>query len=67
MEGVTHRFRFINQVPLNGSHQELLVNFVEYWEISPGRVQHFCWITDFTVSKGNVFQIMQGGRACWKI
>jgi hypothetical protein len=67
MEGVIHRFRFINQVPLNGSHQELLVNFVEYWEISSHRVQHFCWITDFTVSKGNVFQIMRGGRSRWKI
>ena len=70
--GVKHQFRFINQVPLNQSNQDLLVNFVEYWEVkqdgtlSPS-VQHFCWITDFTVTADNVFRIMRGGRARWKI
>jgi hypothetical protein len=43
------------------------VNFVEYWEISQGKTQHFCWITDFTVTKSNVFTIMCGGRARWKV
>ena len=28
-QGVTHRFRFINQVALNASNQEVLVNFIE--------------------------------------
>jgi len=65
--GVTHRFRFLNQVPLNKSNQDLLVNFVEYWEITEKGTQHFCWITDFTVTPSNVFQIMRGGRARWKI
>ncbi len=66
-KGVIHRFRFINQVPLNGSNQDVLVNFVEYWEIEGDKVQHFCWITDLTLTKSNVFQIMRGGRARWKI
>ena len=66
--GVKHQFRFINQVPLNKSNPDLLVNFVEYWEIKKnGKIQHFCWITDFTVTTDNVFQIMRGGRARWKI
>ncbi len=65
--GVKHRFRFLNQVPLNKSNQDLLVNFVEYWEITEKGTQHFCWITDFTVTPSNVFQIMRGGRARWKI
>lgn len=66
--GVKHKFQFINQVPLNKSNPDLLVNFVEYWEISKnGKRQHFCWVTDFTVTKDNVFQIMRGGRARWKI
>jgi len=65
--GVKHRFRFLNQVPLNKSNQDLLVNFVEYWEITKKGTQHFCWITDFTVTPSNVFQIMRGGRARWKI
>lgn len=67
IDGVVHRFRFINQVPLNASNQDLLVNFVEYWEITAEATQHFCWITDFTVTEGNVFQIMRGGRARWKV
>jgi hypothetical protein len=66
-QGVTHRFRFINQVPLNGSNQDVLVNFIEYWEIKGDKVQHFGWITDLTVTKINVFDLMRGGRARWKI
>jgi hypothetical protein len=66
-KGVTHRFRFINQVSLNGFNQEVLVNFIEYWEIKGDKVQHFCWITDLTVTKFNVFELMRGGRARWKI
>jgi hypothetical protein len=67
IKGVIHRFRFINQVPLNASNQDLLVNFIEYWEISPSQTQHFCKITDFTVTKFNVFELMSGGRTRWKI
>jgi len=67
VKGVIHRFRFINQVPLNGSHPDLLINFIEYWEIEGDNVQHFCWITDFTVTTANVFELMRGGRARWKI
>ncbi len=67
IKGVIHRFRFINQVPLNASNQDLLVNFIEYWEISPSQTQHFCKITDFTVTKFNVFELMRGGRTRWKI
>jgi len=67
VNGVTHRFRFINQVPLNASNQDVLVNFVEYWEVDGNKIQHFCWITDLTVTQSNVFQIMRGGRTRWKI
>jgi hypothetical protein len=66
-KGVIHRYRFLNQVPLNASHQDLRVNFIEYWEISPTKTQHFCKITDFTVTKFNVCELMRGGRTRWKI
>jgi hypothetical protein len=65
--GVVHRFSFVNQVALNKSNPDLLVNFVEYWEISKGKNRHFSWVTDFTISKLNVFWIMRGGRARWKV
>ena len=66
--GVRHRFRFLNEVPLNESNQDLLVNFLEYWEVHPnGRQQHFSWVTDFRLEEQNVYPIMRGGRARWKI
>jgi hypothetical protein len=65
--GIVHRFRFLNQVPLNASNQDVLVNFVEYWEMTPQQTQHFSWVTDFKISQWNVMPIMRGGRARWKI
>ena len=66
--GVLHHFRFGNAVPLNESHADELVNVLEYWEIHPdGTVQHFSWITDFLLTPANVWDIMRGGRARWKI
>ena len=65
--GITHRFRFLNAVPLNASHPELRVNFLEYWEISAEHIQHFSWVTDLRVHHANVETLMRGGRARWKI
>ena len=66
--GVRHRFRFLNDVPLNESNQELLINFLEYWEIHPdGRQQRFSWVTDFRLDERNVCPIMRAGRSRWKI
>ena len=66
--GVLHHFRFCNGVPLNESNPDELVNMLEYWEIHPdGKVQHFSWITDFLLTLENVWDIMRGGRARWKI
>jgi hypothetical protein len=67
---ITHRFRILNGVPLNQSNQDLLVNFIEYWEYSEKRQEvtyHNSWITDFTLSKENAYTLMRGGRARWKI
>jgi hypothetical protein len=64
---IVHRFSFLNQVPLNESNQDLLVNFLEYWEVTPDKVKHFCWVTDFFVTKYNAYKLMRGGRARWKI
>ncbi len=62
-DDIVHRFRFINQVPLNASNQDLLVNFVEYWQTTPKKTMHFSWVTDMEVTEENVFEIMRGGRA----
>src|SRR5215471_674142 len=65
--GLVHRFRFVNDMPLNASQEHIRVHFIEYWEIGEAKVQHFTWATDIRVSKRNVYQLMRGGRARWKI
>jgi hypothetical protein len=66
--GVLHHFRFLHDVPLNESNPDELVNVLEYWEIHPnGKVQYFSWITDLTLTADNVYAVMRGGRARWKI
>ena len=63
----THRFLFLNQVPLNASNKDMLVNFLEYWEITSEKTQHFSWVTDFVIENDNVYQLMRGGRSRWKV
>src|SRR4029453_936128 len=48
--GMVHRFRFLNNVPLNASNVEVRVNFIEYWEMDQDKVQHFSWITALRVT-----------------
>lgn len=43
------------------------VNCIAYWELGDGKVQHFSWVTDFRVHKRNVYHLMRGGRARWKM
>jgi hypothetical protein len=68
-EEKTHKFRFVNQVPLNDTHKDLLVNFIEYWETDKdGKASyHNTWITDILVTRENAFTIARGGRARWHI
>ncbi len=67
-KGVHHRFRYLNNAPLNDANFELNINFIEYWETSPsGKIQHFSWVTDFPLNEKNLMQVMRGGRARWKI
>lgn len=70
-----HKFFFVNGVPLNKGNQDLLVNFLEYSEITldvaghevPEKEKHFGWITDLEITRENVYEIMRGARARWKI
>jgi hypothetical protein len=65
--GLVHRFRFVHDVPLNEANAAIRVNFIEYWEMGADRSQHFSWVTDLRVSPRNVYHLMRGGRARWKI
>jgi hypothetical protein len=67
-DGTQHLFQFANQVPLNGSHLDIKINVLDYYEINKkGKKKHFTWITDLPLTKDSVYKIMKGGRARWKI
>ena len=66
--GFIHRFRWMNDAPLNDSHPDLTVNFLEYWETSPkGKEKHFSWVTDRRLRRGGLMTLMRAGRARWRI
>ena len=62
-----HGFRWANNLPINASHNDVGVNLLEYWEISGDKKKYFSWVTDLIITPGNVYQIMRGGRARWKV
>jgi hypothetical protein len=64
--GVSHRCRLVHDVPLQASRADVQVNFIESWEIGPDQVQPCRWVTDWRVSKRNVYKLMRGGRARWQ-
>ena len=68
-DGVKYSFKFINNIPLNDVHKDLLVNYFEYEEIDlKTEVKKYnSWITDIKVTKNNVFKLMKAGRSKWKI
>jgi hypothetical protein len=67
-KGVIHRFRYLNNAPLNEANFELEINFLEYWEIKPsGKTRHFSWVTDIVITDDNLMQLMQAARARWKV
>jgi hypothetical protein len=65
--GTLHCFYFSNDLPLNQSNQDVLVNVLHYIEIKAKKTQCFSWVTDFKLTKNNVFDVMKGGRSRWKI
>jgi len=65
--GLVHRFRFGNDIPLHQANADVRVHFLAYWEMGTEKVQHLSWVTDLRVSKRNVYALMRGGRARWKI
>lgn len=65
---IKHTFRYVNNVPLNDAHFNYRVNVLEYWEEKPnGKKQHFSWVTSFTITDENVYELMRAARARWRI
>lgn len=79
-KSVKHRYRFMNNVPLNEKNFDLKVNVLMLEEeelshltkrgkqkkkLAPKR--RWVWVTDYPLTLENVRTIAQGGRARWKI
>jgi hypothetical protein len=71
------KIRFVNNIPINDAHSDVLVNFLECvetkkkWDKQSGKeieqVTKFTWITDINITKNNAYKLTQGGRCRWKI
>jgi len=64
------QLRYANSLILNGQHQEIQVNYLEYeqTDIKSGKTLYRnSWITDIPVSKDNAKELVAVGRARWKI
>ena len=67
-KGFLHQFRFLNDAALNKSNPDVRVNVLEYMQTDPkGRETVFSWVTNMHITQTNVFALMKGGRARWKI
>jgi len=67
-DGCVRGYRFINRVPLNGSHPDLMVNHLEAWETDKrGRERLFTWLTSLAVTHENAAELARTARSRWRI
>ena len=67
-KGRQHVYEWINEMPLNGREDTVMVNYFEYWLIDDGKTTyHNSWVTDIAISEHNVRELVRGGRCRWKI
>jgi hypothetical protein len=61
--------RFAHDLPLNETHQDLRVNFLEYAEFdADGEVtKRFSWVSDLKINRRSAPHLVRGGRTRWKI
>lgn len=66
--GASRDWLFLNDVSINESNQELLVNLLVYVEVdASGQTHTWAWVTDLILSADNVREVARGGRVRWKI
>jgi len=65
----TCEITYVEQLPLNASNSDLLVNFPAYAEYDADgeRLKQFSWVTDLPITRRNARELVRGGRARWKI
>jgi len=67
-DGSISGYRFTCSLALNASHENLDVNYLEWWECDKnGKQTSFTWVTNLPITIENVFEIMRAARARWRI
>jgi len=67
-KGREHRYQWVNQVPLNGTKDADDANFFKYQILRDGQVTYQnSWVTDITIGRSNIEDLVRAGRARWKI
>ncbi len=65
---VTHTYKFVNSLPINDTHHDVLVSFVEYREVKNSKTIYYSsWVTDVNLTKANIADVVKGARCRWKI
>jgi hypothetical protein len=67
-KGRKHQYRWVNDIPLNGSKDADQVNFFDYRIITNEKTTYRnSWVTDITIDENNIVDLVKAGRARWKI
>ncbi len=67
-DGSVCGYRYTLGVPINATYKELLVNYLEWWEVDKqGRQKVFTWVTNLTVTTENAFELARAARARWRV
>lgn len=65
-----HRASYVNGLILNGEHQDIKTNYIEYIQIdkaSGEQVFYSTWMTDIYITDENVEELVAVARSRWKI
>lgn len=66
-----YKFEYINKIPLNDTKAAPEVNFFKCEAIEINgtitTTKHFSWVTSHKITDNNIYELMRGGRAKWKI
>ena len=67
-KGCRHGYRYVNGVPLNKSHPDVIVNVLDYIETDKkGKQRTWSWVTDIELTEDTVTEVAKGGRCRWRI
>jgi hypothetical protein len=66
--GIRREYLWMADLPLNGSNEDVKVNFLHLLETHPdGTHAEWTWVTDLTITASNVRQLTRSARARWRI